>query len=128
MKTLKESILSSTRTGKKFVLPKIGGIYKDLEGNTEIVINDYCSKDLKVGEFYDYGNIEGLSNKDKQEIFKFKTKEYNKEYDAWVAFLDEYKKLNEEDIIIFYNIKNMDVVGVVKWDTKNFQFTGKFDY
>jgi hypothetical protein len=124
MKTLKESILNSTRTGKKFVLPKIGGIYKDLEENTEIVINDYCSKDLQVGEFYDHGNIEDLSNKDKQDIFKYKTKEY----DTWDTFLDEYKKLNREDIIIFYNIKHIDETGVAKWDTNNFQFTGKFDY
>ena len=124
MKTLKESILSSTRTGKKFVLPKIGGIYKDLELKTEIVINDYCSKDLKVGEFCDHGNIEDLSNKDKQDIFKYKTKEC----DTWDTFLDEYKKLNDEDIIIFYNIKDEDIVGVTKWDTKDFKFTGKFDY
>lgn len=48
MISLKESILSSTRTGKKAFMPVLGGVYKGVYKNELWKIVSYCSLDNKI--------------------------------------------------------------------------------
>lgn len=48
MKSLKESILSSTRTGKKAFMPVLGGVYKGVYNDELWKIVSYCSLDNKI--------------------------------------------------------------------------------
>lgn len=84
MKSLKESILSSTRTGKKAFMPVLGATYEDNYGN-HWKVEAYCSLDGKKKS----NNVKNL-------------REMNRYYDdsgITQEYLDEHGKELKKDTI-----------------------------
>lgn len=87
MKSLKESILSSTRTGKKSFMPVLGGVYKGVYTDELWKIVSYCSLDNKI-KSDNVRNIKDLLRRfdntgSTQELFD----EYGKDFEKDTIFV-----------------------------------------